>query len=293
MNFVLTQEAAHKQAKQLAAYLKSIGTKMPYGTALEAVARMYDSKSWNHLSAKLEASPAPMAPAVREAKPAAQKLYITVAEPTDQVLQEAFVLGECYSWDRVEYDTFDATMWLLTAPEEEVLKLPKNDWALTYTYLELGDALRVWGDDISVAHSYVRDHNASVPAIRDCTNLGVDVDPVQALRVLRAYRYPLFVQLALLASDQDLEATPHRTSAGGTHSLRRSSDGTLRYFCRLVAGQWAYFCQDHYSVEEFDTPEAAWNALGAEAERRGLLDWTTADLKDARAVQPNQLRTTM
>jgi len=291
MNFVLTQEAAHKQAKQLAAYLKSTGTKMPYGTALEAVARMYDSKSWNHLSAKLEATPAPVTAAVREAKPAAQKLYLTVVEPTGQVLQEAFVLGECYSWDRVEHDTFDATMWLLTAPEEEVLKLPPNDWALTYICLQLDDALRVWGDDIDVAHSYVRDHNAG-RAIRDCTNLGVNVDPIQAMRVLRAYRYPLFVQLALLASDQELVATAHHTPAGGTHSLRRSSDGILRYFCRLVAGQWAYFCQDHYSVEEFDTPEAAWNALGIEAERRGLIDWSVDDLKDARAVQPNQLRTT-
>ena len=202
MNFNLTETSAKHQAKNLVSFLKTAGAEISYGTALEAVARMYDSKSWNHLSAKLDQEPAPTAASPAETAETAEQdstdsmMFYKIETAEGVKVVPALVEGASYSFDKVEFDEFNAAQWLLTAPAETILELAKNGWEVEYTNDVLGKAFQIWGENIEVTHSYVSDNNSTQdPAY--WTKLGVELDVKQAMRFLRAFRYPLFVQLEL------------------------------------------------------------------------------------------------
>lgn len=302
MDYTLSNEKAKRQAKLMVEYLQSQGLKIPLGHALETVARMHDAKSWNHLSAKLDEQPAALSvlavakplPALQNQlsqssqpqHPEAQLLYWTKT-PAGREEKAAHVLGEAYSYDRVEYDDFDAGLWLRQATDEQILALAKAGWTMEYDQSSFGEAFHTWGDLIDVVHSYVVDHNGQCDS-EYWTKMGVDLDVKEAMAFLRAFRYPLFVQLALGITFEDAQTAEDVAfyGYGPEHYqvvLRPTEDSPWQ----ANTEQWAYIAGAYELKGNFKSANEAWSALGIEVELLGLFKWDDERLGAAQAVKPD------
>lgn len=267
MNFTLTQAKAKQQAKQLAVYLKTISRKVAYGNALEAVAQMYGAKSWNHLSADLEQVPEPVAAVVPT--DTSKLLYSSTAGGLAPM--EAKVTANIHSDDRVFGTEFDAGRWFLNASDKEILELAMDGWAHDYAADAVALTSRAWDDNVDEVLTYVGSMNQARSLSGDSMGFEVWVDESMAMCFLRAFRYPLFVKLALEASFSDSTSLKQ---AGC--SVAREEDGS-----------WAYYNRHNRSPEFFETEDKAWAALGVELEQNDILDWANSFLAAAKDVVSN------
>jgi len=190
MKFELNADKVKAQAKNLASYLATINRKVTLGNAREAVAHMYGSKSWNVLSAQLKAETPEQA-----CSPAAPAKYFFGENGP-----EAVATAEMVSDDHRAEVTFDVTRWLMTAKEEAVLELAGIDWYGDYAADAVSDAARGWNPEVAAVYAYLEVANDAKSMFVDDIGFCTTVNEEEALRFLRAFRYPLFLKLALKAS---------------------------------------------------------------------------------------------
>jgi len=294
MDYTLSNEKAKRQAKLMVEYLQSQGLKIPLGHALETVARMHDAKSWNHLNAQLASvsvlaavRPLPLRESPAQAGASEPRLFYRVGTSEKHEDKAAHVRAECYSYDKVEYAEFDAYVWLMLADDAQILALAKNGWTMEYDQRSFGEAIQTWGDSIDAVHSYVVDHNGSCDS-EFWTKMGVELDAKQALSFLRAFRYPLFVQLALditFSNDKVVEEVAFYGYNREHYQVVKSSDGNEPAWLGATE-EWSYVCGPYQLRSGFKSEAEAWSALGKEAESRGIFQWDDERLAGVELVQP-------
>lgn len=263
MNFTLTADKAKNQAKLLAAYLAGLKRKIPHGNALEAVAQMYGAKSWNVLSAQLEGVEA--TPAANAVGQATAQLHFLV-ENGQRVPAE--VRAEVHSDDRRAETNFDAATWMLKASDDEILALASIDWSGDEAADVVAEASRSWDAEVEAIFTYLEAANHVRSDFDDTIGFEVSVNEEDALRFLRAFRYSLFVKVALLVS------------FGSQESIVKH--GFLVE--QRDAGKWGYCATHHRSEYLYDTEEQAWSALGIHLERFPH-EWTESRLNSSNRVK--------
>lgn len=262
MNYILTADKAKNQAKLLAAYLAGIKRKVSHGNALEAVAAMYGAKSWNVLSSQLENVVAAEASSVEGALP-------TLSYIVDGQEASAHVRAEVHSDDHRAEFCFDAGPWLFKASDEEILELAAIRWGGDEAADRVAMDMRQYDEDIEAVFTYVELANEVKSMFDESMGFEVDLEEADALQFLRAFRYPLFVRIALEASFSSWDA--------------------VKDFGYLVeqteAGKWAPYFKHRQLDKVYDTENEAWAALGKQLERNNIIDWDDFALKEAMPVK--------
>jgi hypothetical protein len=262
MNYILTTEKAKNQAKLLATYLAGIKRKVSHGNALEAVAAMYGAKSWNVLSSQLENVVAPEAAPVEVSMP-------TLSYIVDGQEVPARVRAEVHSDDRRAELDFDAGPWLLKASDEEILDLAAIRWGGDEAADRVAMEMRQYDEDIEAVFTYVERANEVKSMFSDSMGFEVDIEESDALRFLRAFRYPVFVRIALEASFSSWDA--------------------VKDYGYLIeqneVGKWAPYFKHRRLDQVYDTENEAWAALGKQLERNNIIDWDDFALEDAKPVK--------
>ncbi|MDO8416547.1 MAG: glyoxalase superfamily protein [Agitococcus sp.] len=263
MNHVITVTKAKQQAKILATYLASIKRTIPLGNALEAVAQMYGSKSWNVLSAELttpESTPQEKLGAVP----------ICLAEVCGEFV-ELSIPAVVRTDDDHARANFNAIPWFIQASDAEILALQKEQWLCCQEadavalYMEGGRT----NDDVNQVFDYLALSNQTEHSSDDLQGFEVYMEDGPVLRYCRAHRYALFVELVLNSflphgqADKEVYTSP--TNCSGWSVLRASGD----------AAQQLY-----------DTREEAFKALGLILEPI-FPEWLAQDESDVLAVTPN------
>jgi hypothetical protein len=231
MNFTLTAEKAKIQAKSLAAYLATINRKVSHGNALEAVARIFGAKSWNVLSSQLDDVAVGAVANVETGQP--NLFYLKNGEKVS-----AYVGAEMHSDDHRRNVDFDAAPWLLRASDEQILALAAIGWRGDYAADAVADGSRASNADVESVFSYVE--------FSDGMGFEVSVEEEDAMLFLRAFRYPLFVQVML---NLEFFGAANVTASG--YVVRHTGAGQFTACIRHVA-----------LAPTFASADEAWTALG-------------------------------
>lgn len=243
MNFTLTAEKAKTQAKVLATYLAGINRKVQLGNALEAVAQMYGAKSWNVLSAGLEGVTA--SSSITTQQVATAPLYFLIE---DGQRVPATVTAEIHSDDHRAQTDFDAARWMLKASDDEILALASIKWSGDQEADVVAEESRAWNTDVNAVFTYLESLSDIQSDFDDAVGFEVSVDEDEALRFLRAFRYPLYVKLALQYEFGNL------TDSG--IFVKQRDDGS-----------WSVYASIMSEGETFGTEALAWIALGEHFEK--------------------------
>lgn len=263
MNFTLTAEKAKTQAKMLATYLAGINRKVQLGNALEAVAQMYGAKSWNVLSAGLEGVTA--SSSVTSPQQAPAPLYFLV-ENGQRVPSR--VTAEVHSDDHRATTKFDAARWFMKASDNEILALAAIDWSGREEADVVAEDSRRWDVEVEAVFTYLEAANDLRNEFSDSIGFEVSVDEDEAFKFLRAFRYPLFVQVALQVSfGSQAAAVKH----GFLVEQRKDQ-------------KWVYCATHHHGDTAHDTEAEAWTALGVYLERFPH-EWTESRLNRSNRVK--------
>jgi hypothetical protein len=195
MKFELNAEKAKTQAKNLSAYLATINRKISLGNAFEAVAQLYGTKSWNVLSAQLNAEDTEP-----EVAATVEKKYFYV-ENGERV--EAVATATMVSDDHRRDVTFSVASWLMTAKEEAILDLAEIDWYGDYAADAVSDASR--DPAVVEVYKYLEVANDAKSDFVDDIGFCTTVNEEEAMRFLRAFRYPVFLKVALKLANCNAE----------------------------------------------------------------------------------------
>lgn len=246
MNHILTAEKAKNQAKLLATYLAGIKRKVTHGNALEAVAAMYGKNSWNVLSSELESAveEAPVEGAT--ASIAAKPVYVVNGNAV-----EVFIDANVHTDDyRCDVD-FDATPWFVQATDKQILGLAGIEWRGDYEADAVAEYIRDQrlDPDVSELFGYHEAANDALSNFDDPIGFEVRVDEADALKYLKAFRYPLFVRLMLQEAYESNERP----------TVSEDSD---------QPGLWAFKAMGDGSDISYSSEAEAYAALGRFLEKR-------------------------
>lgn len=248
MKFELNAAKAKTQAKNLAAYLATINRKISLGNAYEAVAHLYGAKSWNVLSSQLDAEVAEVPEPQVEVAVGKKYFYVENGKRI-----EAHATATMVSDDQRRNVTFSVASWLMTAKEEAILDLAEIDWFGDYPADAVSDASR--DPAVVEVYRYLEVANEAKSTFADDIGFCTTVNDVEALRFLRAFRYPVFLKVAL--------------------KLANCNDELYQVYTKHLDEM-----DTPYFVETWAELERAW------AEEPSVLDWQAAAMSEARNVIP-------
>lgn len=283
MKTILTKEKAKNQAKLLETYLGGINRKVSHGNALEAVAAMYGSRSWNVLSAQLESAgtdiPAPA--------PGPLKCLVSIGGK----LENLYINAEVHSDDHVYEVDFNALPWLIQASNDEILALAEIDWGGDSE----ADEVAIFIDDrkldaeVCSLFAYLDMLRTNKSMFGEEIGFEVSVDSKFAMQYCRAFRYPLFVKLMLI---KQFGSLADALSAGEIAVFEDPAlSGRWRYRTGRVMPDWLPDPRDSLEDESsgvsdasFATSDQAYAALGMELETE-FQEWTIGE--EVLSVAPN------
>jgi hypothetical protein len=248
MKFELNAAKAKTQAKNLSAYLATINRKISLGNAYEAVAHLYGAKSWNVLSSQLATEVAEVAEP--QVKVAGERKYFYV-DNGERV--EARATATMVSDDHRRDVTFSVASWLMNATEEAILDLAEINWYGNYPADAVSDASR--DPAVIEVYRYLEVANEAKSTFDDDIGFCTTVDDAEALRFLRAFRYPVFLKVAL--------------------KLANCNEELYQVYAKHLDEM-----DTPYFVENWAELERAW------AEEPSVLDWQDGAMSQARSITP-------